>query len=76
MEISNLRIHGHDLLTYIGSIRRLPGVNYRRRLPHTDNSTRRANNGQVRDMGHSGAGAVQVARTHVLPERQLRSRRL
>ena len=63
-------------LTLAGPIRLLPRIHHRRRLPNADHRPRREHDGQVRDMGHGRPGALQVASAHVLPQRQLRRRRL
>ena len=60
----------------LGSIRLLQRIYHRRRFPHPDHLPRRKHHSQVRDLGYSRPGALQVPCPHVLPKRQLRRCRL
>lgn len=64
------------LTTTKGSIRLVPRIHHRGRLPHSDNFTRRQHHCQVRNMGYSRPGAIQVVGSHVLSKCQLRRGRI
>lgn len=69
-------LHFADAYLLLGSIRRLQRIDHWRCIPHSDNLTGREHHSEVRDMGYCWTGALQVSRTDVLPECELRSGRL
>lgn len=57
-------------------VRRLSRIHYRRSFPHSNHRAGRIDHSQVRDMGYCGSRTLQVTRTYVLPQCQLRGCRL